>query len=123
MRGIYFAKNEVMDPSNITGLIGSVRQYDDNTLNTFKLGTFTDFDYPWQDFRRMRRTSLEKAMIDAYKRRSFYYGPYRNWTQKPFILTTEELATIFHLPGGVVSTPTVGRIGSRKAEAPSNLPT
>jgi len=122
IRGIYMAKKENADFNNIPGLIGSFRQYDDNTLNQFSLGFFTDFDYPWQDFRRMRRTAREKGILDAYKRRSFFYGMYQFWAEKPFILTTEELATIFHLPGGVVSTPTLDRISSRKSEAPPNLP-
>jgi len=91
-------------------------------LNGFGVGLFTDFDYPWQDFMRMRRTQREKMMLDAYKRRGCFYGEYQYWAEKPFVLTTEELATIYHFPGGMVSTPTMGRIGSRKAEAPNNLP-
>jgi hypothetical protein len=39
-----------------------------------------------------------------------------------FVLNTEELATMFHFPGGVAATPTFNRIESRKAEAPTNLP-
>jgi hypothetical protein len=38
------------------------------------------------------------------------------------ILNTEELATIFHFPGQVAGTPTLERVPSKKAEAPSNLP-
>jgi hypothetical protein len=50
--------------------------------------------------------------------------PYKNYGgDKPFILTTEELATVFHFPSGLVSqTPTLKRVGSKKSEAPSNLP-
>ncbi len=39
-----------------------------------------------------------------------------------FVLNTEELATLFHLPGLVASVPTLPRIDSRKAVAPVNLP-
>lgn len=39
-----------------------------------------------------------------------------------FVLNTEELATIFHLPGLVATVPTLPRIDSRKAVAPVNLP-
>jgi hypothetical protein len=39
-----------------------------------------------------------------------------------FILSTEELATIFHLPSTVVSVPTFNREESKRGEAPSNLP-
>lgn len=39
-----------------------------------------------------------------------------------FVLNTEELATLFHLPGLVATVPTLPRIDSRKAVAPVNLP-
>lgn len=38
------------------------------------------------------------------------------------IFTTEELATMFHLPGLVALTPSLGRIPSTRSQAPSNLP-
>ena len=38
------------------------------------------------------------------------------------IFTAEELATLFHIPGKVVLTPTVDRVPSTRSEAPPNLP-
>ncbi len=123
MRGIYIAEKDSFNPIGITGLIGSVRQYSSNDLNGFKLGWFTDFDYPWEDFMRVRRSGRERRLLDAYRKRSFFWPPYKNLGgQKPFILTTEELATIYHFPGQVAGVPTMGRIASKKAEAPPNLP-
>lgn len=123
MRGFYIpTKGDAFNPTNLSGLIGSVRQYSSNTLNGFKLGKFTDYDYPWQDFQRKRRNRTEKKMLEAYKRRSFFQEPFKYWRQKPFILNTEELATIYHFPGGVATTPTLTRIPSRKSEPPANLP-
>lgn len=122
IRGFYIAKKESFDSIGITGLIGSLRQYNSNVLNGFKLGKFTDFDYPWEDFRRIRRTGREKKLLNAYKLRSFFYIPYKFAMAKPFILTTEELATIFHIPGQVAVTPTLSKTPSRKSEAPANLP-
>lgn len=122
MRGFYIWSKDAFEVSNISSLIGSVRQYSSNTLNGFKLGKFTDFDYPWQDFRRIRRTALEKKMLNAYKLRSYFNIPYKHLFTKPFILTTEELATIFHLPGRVATTPTLAKTPSKKGEAPPNLP-
>ncbi|MEX0931600.1 MAG: hypothetical protein WDZ88_02505 [Candidatus Paceibacterota bacterium] len=121
IRGMYIPVSE-FDPISITGLIGSFRQYSSPDLNELKLGWFTDFDYPWQDFRRMRRSKGEWAMFDAYKRRSFFQAPYKNFNAKRYILNTEELATIFHLPGDVVQTPGVNRIPSKKSGPPTNLP-
>jgi hypothetical protein len=39
-----------------------------------------------------------------------------------FILNTEEIATLWHLPGAVATTPTLPRIDSAKGVAPVNLP-
>jgi hypothetical protein len=123
MRGFYIpTKGDAFNSTNISGLIGSVRQYSSNTLNGLKLGKFTDYDYPWQDFQRKRRNMIERKMLEAYKRRSFFQEPFKYWRQKPFILNTEELATIYHFPGGVATTPTLTRIPSRKSEPPANLP-
>lgn len=123
IRAIYMADNDAFHAPNIPALINSVRQYSSNNGNGFRLGWFTDYDWPWSDFRRVRRNKIEKQMLDAYKRRSFFQHPYKHFHEKPYILTTEELATIFHFPGGVATTPTFERISSRKAEAPTNLPT
>ncbi|MCR4311342.1 MAG: hypothetical protein NUV54_02125, partial [Candidatus Taylorbacteria bacterium] len=93
IRGCYLSSKESFNPISITGLIGTFRQYSANDdMNGFKLGWFTDFDYPWQDFRRMRRTQAEKEMIEAFKLRSFFQPPFRFFEQTPIILNTEELA-------------------------------
>ncbi len=123
IRAFYICPAGPPDPAAIPGLIGHMKQYSSNYLNGFKLGWFTDFDYPWMDFMRIRRTSLEKRMLRAYKLRSGFQIPYRNFHTTPFILSTEELATIYHFPGSVARTPNLSRIESRRSEAPSNLPT
>ncbi len=123
IRGCYIAKKEAFNPISITGLIGTFRQYSSNDdVNGFKLGWFTDFDYPWQDFRRIRRTRDEHEMLEAFKLRSFFQPPFKNFHQTPIILNTEELATIFHFPGSAVSTPSFARLASKRVEAPPNLP-
>ena len=123
IRGCYISTKEAFNPIGITGLIGTFRQYSSNDdVNGFKLGWFTDFDYPWQDFRRKRRTFAEKEMVEAFKLRSFFQPPFKNFEQTPLILNTEELATIYHFPGSVAATPTFERIPSKRSEAPANLP-
>jgi hypothetical protein len=39
-----------------------------------------------------------------------------------FTLNLEELASLYHLPGQVATTPGLARIDSTKVDAPSNLP-
>lgn len=90
-----------------------------NSLNAFKGVNGTGFPFPWQDPFKTRVQTKKRIMFDAYRKRSWFYPPY---VRKPFVLSAEELATIFHFPGGVVTTPTLGRIDSKKIEPPANLP-
>jgi len=38
------------------------------------------------------------------------------------VMSTEELATVYHIPSHAVETPTLSRIQSATGEAPINLP-
>lgn len=119
IRAVYIARKENFDPSNIAGITGAFRQYSSPTLNGFKPTNTTGFDYPWEDYHDIRLNKKKKKIFDAYVRRSYFYAPYK---KKPFVLNSEELATIYHFPGGVAETPTFTRIESRKGEPPANLP-
>lgn len=119
IRALYIAKKEHYDPMNISGLTGAFQQYSSRDLNGFKPTQTTGFDYPWQDFHGIRLRQKKKKFFDAYVRRSWFHPPYK---KHPFILNAEELATIYHFPGGVAETPTFSRLESRKKEPPSNLP-
>lgn len=79
-------------------------------------------DYDWKDFRGQKKRWLQSTHIEAYKRRSFFSVPFKHLNGKPYVLTTEELATVFHFPGATATTPTLTRVPSKKAEAPANLP-
>ena len=120
IRAVYLAKREKADYSHIKALGGLFRPFTSNNLNAFKGSDQTfGWDFPWQDYDKTRLTWKKIEMFDAYKQRSWFHLPTK---LKPFVLTTEELATIYHFPGGVAQTPTFGRIPSRKSEAPINLP-
>jgi hypothetical protein len=118
IRGIYIAKKEHYDGSNVGALRGIFQAFSSHDLNGFKANG-TGFDYPWQDYKDWRVNKQKHKLYDGYVRRSYFAGPYK---KKPFVLNTEELATIFHFPGGVAETPTFTRIESRKGEPPANLP-
>lgn len=119
IRGMYLAKKDSFDAYRIAALLGAFKQYNSGHLNGFKLDGATAFDYPWQDPTGRRTQALKQEMFDAYIRRSYFYQPYES---KPFVLNSEELATIFHIPGAVSETPQLKRIESTKSEPPSNLP-
>lgn len=119
IRVLYLAKKETYTPTAIPGLIGLMKQYNSETLNGFKHTNATDFDYPWQDYNGIRLSKKKAKIFDAYRKRSYFYLPYK---KKPFVLNTEELATIYHFPGYMVQTPGFARIQTRKSEPPINLP-
>lgn len=120
IRALYLAKKEYYDSSNIAGLLSILKQFSSLELNGFegngKAATKTD---PKVDKDGSIAKSKKKKMFNSYLKRNMFYF------QKDsaiFVLNTEELATIFHFPGKVSSTPTFSRIESQKAEPPSNLP-
>ncbi len=121
VRILYIAKKEVFQ-SRAAGIIGSTRQFGTHNLNGIRPDVFMSVTYPWQDFNGIVKREKQRTHVEAYKRRSFFNAPFKHLHGKPYILTTEELATLFHLPGAMASTPTLNRTPSKKAEAPANLP-
>jgi hypothetical protein len=121
IRGIYLAKKDIFDPINITGMLGSFKQYNSVNLNSFKPTNTTGFDYPWQDPTGSRARRLKKKIFNAYWDRGFFSPPYSK-DREPFVLNSEELATIFHFPGRSTEAPTFERIEAKKATPPANLP-
>ncbi len=121
MRGIYLAQKDAFNPSRIAMLLGLFRQFGSNDLNGFKPTRLTGTDYPWQDSFKTKVETMKEHLFRAYVDRGFFYEPY-NHGRVPFVLTTEELATLFHFPGRVSETPTFARIEAKKSEPPANLP-
>lgn len=77
-------------------------------------------EYPWEDPGGHHQAHSMHLMIEMYRRRAFFHAPYiGNYT----VMSTEELATIFHVPSSTIATPGLARIQSTTGGAPSNLPT
>ncbi len=123
IRALYIAKKDIFNtPFGIGGIIGNMKQFNAENLNGFKPSKHWHnlLGDPWQDYKNMRRNRFGSLALVAYRRRSYFYTPF---TSKPLVLNTEELATIYHFPGSVSKTPTLERVPSKRAQAPSNLPT
>jgi len=149
IRSVYIAEEKSVNRSNVSGLSGAWKHFRALNMNGFR--TIYPSVEDWQkDVARVfpflqkglvrKETRIKKDIFYAYKLRSFFQWPYKNFgktvpvlqfwdtegiekSMKPFILSTEELATIFHFPSGMVSqTPTLERVPSKKSEAPANLP-
>ncbi len=123
IRTLYLAKKGNFNGANIAGMIRLFDpfrgQYGDlyNQINPTR--GVTIFDYPWQDFRDIRKRIIKKNMFFQYKNRAYFYVPY---DQVPMFMNVEELATIWHFPSSVIQTPGLNRVPSRRSEAPVNLP-
>ncbi len=89
-----------------------------NELNPAPYWNVT-LNYPWQDFRDRKDRKYSHGVLDAYKRRAMFYAPYDH---ERVILTTEELATLYHFPTEETRAPGLERITSTKGEPPKNLP-
>ncbi len=121
MRAVYIAEKDRFNDMAGPGILASVKQYNSANKNGFKPKNATDFDYPWQKLFPAELTRKRVKMWNAYRLRSYFYYPY-NKGKKPMVLSSEELATIYHFPSRVAETPSFSRIESKKAEPPMNLP-
>ncbi len=124
IRAMYLARRDVFNPVNIASIMGVMKQYNTQNLNGFKSQASTSGGFWFKSSREYRK---QRMMINAYKARGYFYPPFSRgllFSQdgRAEVLTTEELATIYHYPGMVVSAPTFERVERKKGMPPSNLP-
>ncbi len=124
IRGIYISTPEDFDSVNISGLAGIFKQFNSEDWNGIRvIRGFAEFnDYPWEIGIDKLKNFYRKQIVSAYRRRQFFYEPFDN-SKTAMVMSTEELATLFHIPSNAVSSPALSRIQSPTSEAPTNLPT
>lgn len=136
IRFCYVARRDRYTIMVYPALIGIMKQYNSQFLNGFKPKNSVSVDYP--PYKKRREAMKKQALVAFYRERSWFYPPYTyyrhpSWihpslrsfakaASKPFVLSTEELATIYHFPGMVAAAPTIERIEAKKVEPPPNLP-
>lgn len=122
LRGLYMAE-EGHFHGGMPGNLGMLwKPFNSETLNDIRWTRWhVSFnDYPWEDPHGHHHAHVMHQALDYYRRRSFFHPPYEgDW----MVMSTEELATIFHVPSGGITTPGLPRIPSATSAAPSNLPT
>ena len=82
----------------LNSVVGAFKQFNTSNMNGFVQGNPLEGD----------------VLLELFKKRSM--------GAKPYILNIAELASIFHLPGESVATPTMDWAGAKKGEPPQNLP-
>jgi hypothetical protein len=131
IRVMYIGKNGKYN--KLHGLLnGVLKQFNSEELNSFGTQSSTGFvDYPWEDVLGTRTARRKQEMLEAYQMRYYFwkkeYVPRlyffdQKEYRKPFVLNTEELATMYHFPGMVAQAPSISRVDSRKVTPPDNLP-
>ncbi len=124
IRLLYIGKKSAY-VNNFGMLNGTFKQYNSGELNSFKPrpGATTSTDYPWQDIFKRKVPKMKAELLEAYQQRDYFWKEdWKGDTRPYFVLNTEELATIYHFPGLVSQTPALGRVDSKKATPPDNLP-
>ncbi len=129
IRGLYMASS----PDKINGgmighLISLYKPFTSAGWNGIdSSGWLKNFnDYPWEVWEEKRKDKYRRQILEAYRRRQFFYPPYYEAgisQDKVMVMSTEELATIYHIPSRSVETPGLGRMTSATSDAPVNLPT
>ena len=113
MRFILVGRRENFDKSNVSAFFGGIKQFNDENMNGFKpeSASKTFANFVWKKSRLRYR---QRKILHRYRGRSL--------DGVKFTMSTEELATIYHLPDMSVVAPTLARVDSKRGGAPGNLP-
>lgn len=126
IRLTYLARKEVFNMGRFSGVTAMFKQLYFNNLNSFKPVMSKDKGIaPWlfpddKGFGAGAKTVEKKQkMYKAYRERAFKK---KDNKEHLIYLNTEELATLWHLPGLNVRAPLLPRVQAKKGQPPSILP-
>jgi len=125
IRSIYFVK-EKFNVVTVLHMIALFKPFSTEGWNginsTAWMKSFND--YPWEIGVDKVKDSYRRKMVEAYRRRQFFYEPFSFGLPKDdiMVMSTEEIATLYHIPSSTAAAPGLGRIQSATGEAPVNLP-
>ncbi|MCL4405120.1 hypothetical protein M1295_00900 [Patescibacteria group bacterium] len=115
IRALYTDRRSTFSKSSMSSVIGALRQFGSPQLNSFKLDeaklTFIEKTF-----------SKEKKELQAKKDLFASYGA-RLLSKKPLIISTEELATMYHPPHATVAAEKLNTLEMKRGAPPINLPT
>jgi hypothetical protein len=113
MRLVVVGRKDFFSGTMLSGAMSSIKQFSDNHTNQFvpvdRSKVYADYV-----FTESRSAYRMRKILERYRD--------RDDTGYQFHLSTEELATVFHLPDMSVAAPGVRWTDSRRGSAPSNLP-
>jgi len=131
IRTIYLARKENFNKS-VKGYLKSslFLPFSSNYFNGIRKNSETSYDWVWEDITGLRFPILKRRFFNDYIERAGFHESFWRYvniiwykSRRPeVVLTSEELATLFHVPGQVAKASGVERIEATKSEAPNNLP-
>lgn len=126
-RSVYVAKPDKFNPIMITHMIALFKPFSTEGWNGITSSAWLKRfdDYPWEIGVKKLKADYCRKLVEAYRRRQFFHDPF-SYGISPndvMVMSTEELATIYHIPSSAVGAPGLARVQSATGEAPPNLPT
>jgi hypothetical protein len=124
IRAMYITldKNK-FDGDMIGPILRGMSQWDMIGRNGVGLKWRTDFDWPWfTDPSGTKKKYYKRRELDFYKGRNYIPGDAKTFADAPKVMSVEELASMYHIPGKTIITPSLSRVESSRRNAPSNLP-
>ena len=124
IRAMYITLDKKKFDGDMIGpILRGMSQWDIIGRNGIGLKWRTDHDWPWiQDPSGAKKKFYKKRELDYYKGRNYLEGDAKNKGDSPKVMSVEELASIYHVPGKSVVTPNLARVESIRRNAPPNLP-
>lgn len=130
IRVIYLGPKEVWFKPNFRLILSYFNNFTDRDINSLGVWgkTFTRYHKQWflpMNYLKQRiEYVLKRHLLRVYINRDNYNDPLDRGDEGYMILSTEELASIYHFPSQIVSpTPGIRRTESKETVAPHNLPT
>lgn len=115
MRYIYFGKKEVFKKAlAVSGIMGAIKQFSSTHMNALKPGGNKTFAR--LAFAEFRLAALQNAILKNYKSRN------PSTTTGTYILSVEELATLWHFPAMSIKAGMVKKTDAKRTSAPIGLP-
>ncbi len=114
IRFVYIDRRASFSRDNVIALLGTFRQFNTQNLNRLEI----DKEVSTADVKGL----FADQKLYARKKSIFRKYCARTMRTKPFILNTEELATLYHFPTVGVRAPSLARVESKKGGPPPSLP-
>lgn len=124
IRAMYITLDKKKFDGDMIGpILRGMSQWDIIGRNGIGLKWRTDFNWPWiTDPSGSKKKYYKKRELDYYKGRNWVDGDAKDHSDAPKVMSVEELASIYHIPGKAIVTPSLVRVESIRRNAPANLP-